>query len=219
MADRQVLELERREVVGKKVARLRRSGVLPATVYGKGVGPFSVQVNARTFSDLYRKVGRTALVDLKIPGQKTHAAFIHAVQRHPVTRDIIHADFRVVDLRTEITVDVPVHLVGESELVRRGDAIFNQALTTIALRALPTDLPPHIEVDVSGLDSFDKSIHVRDLTPPEKTTFATDEDELVVSLTPARATEEEEAAAAEEATAAEPELVREKREEAEEDKK
>lgn len=215
MADRIKLELESRSLTGKKVNRLRREGLLPATVYGKGVGPFTVQLNGRTFSDAYRRAGKTSLVDITIPGQQAQSAFIHSIQRHPVTRSILHADFLVVDLLIEITVDVPIHVVGESELVNRGDAILNQPLTALSVRALPTDLPHAIEVDISGLDSIDKTIHVRDIPPLAKGMILTPEDELIVSLTPARVEEEEEVAVEEEAEAAEPELVREQREEEE----
>ena len=210
MADRTKLELENRTLIGKKVNRLRREGIMPATVYGKGVGPFTVQLNARAFSDVYRHSGKTTLLDLSIPGQKTQSAFVHSVQRHPVTRAILHADFLVVDLLTEITVDVPIHVVGESPLAARGDAIVNQPLTALSVRALPTDLPANIEVDISGLDSIDKTIHVRDIPALAKGAIVTPEDELVISLTPSRPAEEE---AAEEEAAAEPELVREEREE------
>jgi large subunit ribosomal protein L25 len=217
MADKITLTLENRTLTGKKVNRLRREGLLPATVYGKGVGPFAVQVNARTFSDTLRHAGRTMLVELQIPGQKPQSAFIHALQRHPVTRAIIHADFRVVDLRTEITVAIPVHVVGESELVERGDALLNQVLMAVDVRALPAELPHALEVDISGLDSFDKAIYVRDIKLEGKGTIETPEDELVVSLTPARVEEEEEEVAEAEEEPAEPELVREKREDEEEE--
>jgi large subunit ribosomal protein L25 len=216
MADRITLELENRTLTGKKVGRLRREGILPATVYGKGVGPFTVQLNARTFNDVYRHAGRTALVDVAVPGQKGQSAFIHSLQRHPVTRAILHVDFLVVDLKTEITVEVPIHIIGESELVVRGDATLNQVLTTLDVRALPAELPPYVDVDISGLDSMDKSVHVRDITLSGKGAIVTPEDELIVSLTPARVEEEEEVAVEEEVTEAEPELVREKREDEEE---
>jgi large subunit ribosomal protein L25 len=215
MADKITLALDQRTVTGKKVGRLRRTGILPATVYGKGVGPFTVQLDARTFSDLLRRAGRTTLVELEIPGQKPQSAFIHALQRHPVSRAILHADFLVVDLLTEITVDVPIHITGESELVERGDAILNQVLNTLGVRALPADLPHAIEVDISGLDSFDKTIRVGDLAVSDKWKIEIDDDELVVSLTASRPEEEE----VEEPTpdaAAEPELLREKRDEDEE---
>ncbi|HEU5098716.1 MAG TPA: 50S ribosomal protein L25, partial [Roseiflexaceae bacterium] len=199
----------------KKVNRLRRAGILPATVYGKGVGPFTVQLNARGFSDAYRRAGRTTLVDVSIPGEKGQSVFIHSLQRHPVTRTILHVDFLAVDLKTEITVEVPIHITGESELVNRGDATLNQVLNTLDVRALPTELPPYIEVDISELDSFDKSIHVRDIPALEKGEIVTDADELIVSLTQSRPAEEEEAVEEETEAAAEPELVREKREDEE----
>lgn len=210
MADRLKLDLEERTLIGKKVNRLRRAGILPATVYGKGVSPLAVQLNARTFADTYRHAGRTGLIDLNIPGKSGISVFIHALQRHPVTRAITHVDFLAVDLRTEVTVDVPVHIVGESALVKHGDALLNQVLTTLEVRALPADIPSFVEIDISGLDSFDKAIHVSDIQLQSKGAIVTPADELVVSLTQTRA-EEEEAAA--EVTEAEPELVRETREE------
>src|SRR5215217_1725345 len=206
MADQIKLEFETRTVVGKKVNRLRRAGILPATVYGKGVGPFTVQISARGFNEVYRRAGKTTLVDLAIPGQPAQSAFIHSLQRHPVSRAILHADFLVVDLKIEISVEIPVHLIGESELVERGDATLNQVLNTLTVRALPAELPSYIEVDISVLDSMDKSIHVRDIAALEHGEIVTDPDELVVSLSQSRPEEVVEEAP----DTAEPELVREK---------
>jgi large subunit ribosomal protein L25 len=214
MADKIKLDLETRTVVGKKVNRLRRAGVLPATVYGKGVGPFTVQISVRGFNEAYRRAGKTSLIDLAIPGQSVQSAFIHSLQRHPVSRAILHADFLVVDLKTEISVEVPIHIIGESELVERGDAALNQVLNTLNVRALPAELPSYIEVDISVLDSLEKSIHIRDLAALEHGVIVNDEDELIVSLSqsrPEEVAEEEE----EEPSAVEPELVREKREDEE----
>ena len=213
MADKHSLSFDNRTIVGKKVSRLRREGLLPATVYGKGIGPFSVQINARTFSDTFRHAGRTSLIELSIPGQSTLSAFVHAIQRHPVTRAILHADFLVVDLLKEITVDVPIHVIGESPLVERGDALLNQVLNTLAVRALPAELPHAIEIDISDLDAFDKAIYVRDISLPGNATLEIDEDELVIGLSAARAEEEEEVVEAE--GEGEPELVREGREDEE----
>ena len=213
MADKIELELETRTVVGKKVNRLRRAGVLPATVYGKGVGPFTVQINARGFNEAYRRAGKTALVDLTIPGQPVQSAFIHSLQRHPVSRAILHADFLVVDLKTEISVEIPIHIVGTSELVELGDATLNQVLNTLSVRALPAELPSYIEVDISALDSLEKSIHVRDLAALEHGVIDTDEDDLIVSLSQSRPEEVEVVEEAPET--AEPELVREKHEDEE----
>ena len=216
MSEKYTLSLEPRSIVGKKVKRLRRSGILPATVYGKGVEPIAVQVDARSFNNVYRRAGRTSLIELHIADRQPLAAFIHALQRHPVTRDIIHADFRAVDLSQEVEVAVPLHIESESPLVESGEAVLNQVLNAIEIRALPSDIPAHITVDISILDAFDKSIHVRDLTLPPGATLVTPGDELVVSLAHMRATESEEEGAAAE-TPAEPELVRERRESKEEE--
>src|SRR5262245_7686605 len=213
MATTHSLAVELRTVLGKKVKQLRRSGLLPATVYGKGISPISIQIDERTFTSTYRHVGRTALVELNIPNQPIQSAFIHAVQRHPVSRSIIHVDFRVVDLKVAITVEVPLTFTGESPLVERGDAVLNQVLNSVEVRALPAELPSHIEVDISGLDELDKTIRVRDLPTASTYTIVTDEDELVVSLGQAREEEVEEEV--EEEAPVEPELIREQREEEE----
>lgn len=203
------ITLETRSVLGKKVKTLRRKGILPATVYGKNVGPFAVQLPLRTFQDIYRRVGRTKLMELSIPGQVAVSAFVHLLQRHPVSREIIHVDFLAVDLKIEITIAVPIHFVGTSPLVARGDAVLNTSLTTIEVSALPQALPSAVEVDISGLDELDKTIHVRDLALPAGASFAGDLDLMVANLTPVRASAED----AEAEAPVEPTLIREKRDE------
>lgn len=210
MTERLKIDFENRTIIGKKVSRLRRAGVLPATVYGKGVGPFAVQVSAREFATLYRNAGRTTLINVSLPGQPPISAFVHLIQRHPVTREILHADLRAVDLLIELNVEVPVHVIGESPLVVRGDAVLNVALTTVSVRALPTAIPSFVEVDVTSLDHLDKNLYVSDIKVPEHTTILNAADELVVSITPAQVEEEP---VVEEPLSTQPELIREKRDE------
>lgn len=197
MSTQFTIDAGRRTITGKKVKHLRKQGLIPATVYGKGFEPVSVQVDGRTFNQLYRKAGKTALIDLSIDGAKT-SVFVQDVQRHPLSRDIIHIDFKVVDLKVAVHVEVPVVVVGESPLVARGDALINHALNTVAIEALPSDLPQHIEVDVSGLDSFDKSIKAGDIAVGGSYKILTDPETVVISLTQLRAIE---SAPAEEAPA------------------
>ncbi|MBC8160318.1 MAG: 50S ribosomal protein L25 [Roseiflexaceae bacterium] len=208
MAEKLILEFETRTLMGKKVNRLRRQGILPATVYGKNIGPFAVQIGARTFADLLRKSGKTALVEVSIPGQPTASALIHAIQRHPVSRTVIHADLLVVDLKIELTVDVPVTLIGESPLAKLGEAVVNQMLTSVTVRTLPANIPGHLEADISVLDDLDKNVTVSDLKLPEGVSLVNPPDEVVASITATRA-EEETATTVE--TPAEPELVRKER--------
>jgi large subunit ribosomal protein L25 len=209
------LDVQLRTVRGKKVKYLRNQGLLPATVYGKGVDPVSIQVDGKTFFNLYRKAGQTSLIEITIPGQrKTLSTFVHDIQRHPVTRSIIHADLRAVDLKVAINAEVPINLIGTSPLVERGDAVLNQSLGQLEVHALPANIPSYIEVDVSDLDSFDKNIHVSNLPRGADYEIITSDEEVIVSLSQVRAAaaEEEEE---EEAAPAEPELVHEEDEEEE----
>lgn len=207
MAVQHRIDAGKRTVTGKKVKHLRTQGLIPATVYGKGFAPVSVQVDDRGFNLLYRKAGRTALIDLMIDGAKT-SVFVQEVQRHPLSRAIIHVDFKVVDLRVAVQVEVPVVAVGESPLAARGDALLNHALNTVLVEALPAELPQHIEVDISGLDELDKSIHVRDVKIEGNYKLLNDPDTVLLSLTQVRAAEEEPV----EEAPAEPELIRKPRE-------
>jgi large subunit ribosomal protein L25 len=197
------IEAQKRAILGKKVKQLRKQGLLPATVYGKGFEPASVQLDERAFNLTYRKAGKTTLIDLMIDGVLA-SVFVQAVQRHPVTRNILHVDFKVVDLKKAVHVEVPVIAIGESPLVARGDAMLNHVINTVMVEALPAELPQHIEVDISALSGFDKSITVADLPTGGGYKVLNDADQVVLSLTQMRATaaEEAEEAAAEEAAAA-----------------
>jgi large subunit ribosomal protein L25 len=206
------LDAQVRTVFGKKVKHLRRDGLIPATVYGKGFEPVSITVDDRGFSGVYRKAGKTALIDLNIAG-KIAAVFVQEVQRHPLKRNVIHIDFKAVDLKVAIQIEVPVITVGESPIVARGDAMINHVLNSVLIEALPAELPQHIEVDVSVLDELDKSIAVSDIPTGKGFRILNDADQLLISLTQVRASEEEEPA---EAAPAEPELIRKPREDDEE---
>jgi large subunit ribosomal protein L25 len=205
------LDATMRTVIGKKVKRLRKEGWLPATVYGKQITPLSIQVDGKTFNKTYQKAGGTSLVRLNIPGQPVQSAFIQSVQRHPVKRDIIHADFHVVDLTIRMHAEIPIVLTGSSPLVERDDATVNQVLSSVEIEALPEDVPHQIDIDISVLDSFDAQVFVRDLAHGSDYRFVTPEDTLILSLTMVRAHVSDEAAEEEPVSAAEPELIRKER--------
>jgi len=89
------IKLQLRTITGKKVKSLRNEGILPATVYGKGMEPINVQINAREFGPQFKAAGRSTDVTLHIDGHQPMTANIHSFQRHPVTRVVIHVDFVV----------------------------------------------------------------------------------------------------------------------------
>lgn len=183
--DKHTLTLEPRTTTGKKVKKLRKQGLVPASICGRGIQTETFQLDAKTFGLVYRVVGRTGLIELTTPSG-TQSAFVRQVQRHPVSGQFLHVDFRIVDLRTPITADLSLVTVGENELIERGEGVLSLALSTIHVRALPADLPSAIEVDVSRLKDFHTVLHVRDLDVGDKVEVLTNGDEPVATLTQSR---------------------------------
>jgi large subunit ribosomal protein L25 len=187
------LTAEPREITGKASRKVRRQGLIPGIVYGHKIEPQSVQVSKKEFDHVYLRAGSTSLVDLSVgEGSTPRKVFIHEVQRNAVSHDPIHIDFMVVNLLEEMTVSVPVVLVGESPAVERNEGLLIHQTEHINLRALPMNIPPSIEADISGLDEVGKAIHVSDLTLPENVTLLTPEDELVARINEMRIVEEPE---------------------------
>lgn len=203
VATRPELAANRRVVLGKAVARLRRDGILPAVVYGHGAASESLQLDARAFDDLRRHHGRNTLIDLTVDGGSARPVLVHSIQEHPLRRRPIHVDFYLVKMTEEITVDVPVVAVGSSSAVEKMGGTLLHVVSTVKVRALPGDLPQTLEVDISGLDDFEAVIHVGDLTIPAGVQLVTDPGELALRVQPPRVEEVVEAPA-EEAEGVEP---------------
>jgi large subunit ribosomal protein L25 len=194
---RPALAAERRTVTGKAVARLRRDGRLPAVVYGHGLESAAVTLDAHDFDLLRRRIGPNALVDLSIDGAKAKPVLIHGVQIHKVNRRPIHVDLFAVRMTEEITVDVPVHGIGESEAVTRHGGTLLNATGSVKVRARPDHLPQVLEADLASLVDFDAAIYVRDLAVPEGVTILADPEEIVFKVAPPRILEVEAAPVAE----------------------
>jgi large subunit ribosomal protein L25 len=210
-SSRPTLAAETREVLGKKVAHLRRAGRLPAVVFGHGKESVPVTVDTHEFELLRRRIAGSTLVDLSVDGKKAHPVFIHDVQISPVTRRMLHAELFLVRMTEETTMDIPLVTIGDAPAVRDHGGTLLHALETLKVRALPANLPERFEVSVDGLVDFDTQIHVRDIAIPSDVTLLTDPDEMVARVQPPRVeveapTVEAEAAAVEgaEEAAAEP---------------
>lgn len=188
------LTLDARAAQGKANKRLRREGIVPGVVYGKGEGSTNVQVNAKTFETLYRAAGRTSVVKFRLPGaSRASSGFIKSVQRHPLSRQAIHVDYYLVNLKVEMEVDVPLVFTGEAPAVEATGGTLLHNLSSIHVKALPNDIPHEIEVDVSVLRSLDVAIHVRDLNlNRDLVQVLTDGDALVSTVVPPRVEEEPE---------------------------
>jgi large subunit ribosomal protein L25 len=190
-SSRPALAATRRIETGKKNAALRRAGRLPAVVYGHGVESANVSIDAHEFDLVRRKFGANALVDLSIDEHKPQAAIVHGIHVHPVSRRAIHVDLYVVKLTEELTVEVPIHGVGEAEAVHRKGGTLNNVLDRVKVRARPDHLPQALEADLTVLVDFDSVIKVRDLPVPDGVTILADEDEDVFRVLQPRIVEEE----------------------------
>src|SRR3990172_8122762 len=154
MAKREELKVEKRAVVGKRVKKLRREGILPANIYGKEFKSTSVQVPVKDFLKVFSEVNETGLVDLDYDSQ-TLPVLIHNVQIDPRTQTPVHADFFKVNLKEKITARVPVVAVGEAKAVVDKIGLLEQPVAELEVEALPTDLPEKIEVNVEALNAVE----------------------------------------------------------------
>ena len=176
------LALQPREITGKKVQSLRDQGILPIGICGRGIEPYSAQVDEREFNKVINQAGYSGLIELSIPGQKRQAAFLLEVQRNSVTNRIIHADLRVVDVNEPVELDIHVALQGENDLVSRGNAVLNLVQSVIRVRALPSDVPHQIDIDATSLTEVGQQILVKDLSLPANVEILDDAEALVLSL-------------------------------------
>jgi large subunit ribosomal protein L25 len=183
VSTRPSLAAEPRTVTGKKVNSLRRQGILPAVIFGHGRESEAIQISALDWEVLRRHhVTRNTLLDLTVAGGKAQPVLVQSFSENPLTRKPTHVDFHAVKMSEELTVDVPVALIGESSAVERDGGTLLTLKETLHIRALPGDLPTSIEVDVSSLVDFETIIHVKDIVAPKGVHVLTDAEESVARV-------------------------------------
>ncbi len=171
MGDKINLKLDERSVHGKKVAKLRKDGFVPAVVYGPGVEPISVQVEAGVISKVYKQAGTYTPVHLTI-GTSKKIAMIKELDRDPVKGTIRHVSFHAVKATDPVVAEVPVHLVGEGESeAEKSGLIILQNIEKVEVKALPMDLPDVIAVSILGLKEAGDKVTLGDAKLPEGVEF------------------------------------------------
>lgn len=175
------LQVEKRDATGKGVARRARvAGKVPGVVYGRGMDPVPITVDRREFvTALHTDAGMNVLLSLQLDGDSI-PALARDLQRDPVKGTLLHADFVKVDLTVEVEVNVPVHIVGEAPGVKEG-GVLEQPLHEVTVRCLPTEVPEHIDADVSGLDIGD-SLRVSELVEGRTFEVLNDPESPVVTV-------------------------------------
>lgn len=187
-----VLKVEERDVVGKGVQRLRAEGKLPVVAYGHGFESQTLVTDTKAAERIYHQAGSSKLIGLKIGDGRSRNALIHDAQFDAVSGRLIHADLLIVRMDEELKAEVPLHFTGETALVYQQEGTLVKGLETVEVECLPANLPESLEVDISGLDEFEKTITLADLTLPEGVKLVAEEPEamLVAKVEPPRSDEE-----------------------------
>jgi len=178
------LEAEPRTEFGKGSARrTRRAGRIPAVLYGHGQDVVHLSLPAREFAAALRNGGSNALLTVVLDG-KDQLALTKAVQRDPLTRQHEHVDLVIVRRGEKVTVDVPIHVIGDAA----PETLVNIELNTVSVQVVATSIPENIEVDVTGREAG-QGVTAAELTLPSGATLLTDAEALVVNVSAAQSAE------------------------------
>jgi len=177
MAETQTLQARVRDTAGSTLTQLRREGYIPAVIYGEGIEPTNISVPEKAFTG--EAALHKTLVELDVNGQKINA-MVHVLQRHPVSKKILHIDFYKVRLDQPIDTKIPVHVHG-TEAVEKRRGIVQQQLREVEVHALPNATPEYLTVDVSNLDAG-QHITVSDMELPAGVTLKSEGTEVVVAV-------------------------------------
>ncbi|MDD4956973.1 MAG: 50S ribosomal protein L25 [Candidatus Omnitrophica bacterium] len=205
-----MLKAEIREELGKSAAHhVRKEGKVPAVIYKDGQVGVNVQVDNRAlWHAVHTEAGENAIITLNISGNgapESKTVIVQDIQTDPLNDTFVHVDFHEISLTEKIKVNIPVAVKGESVGVKDEDGVLTQTIWEIEVECLPTDIPEHINIDVTGLAMGD-AIHVSDVPPIPGVKILEDPETVIVSVHHHEAEPEEEAATTVEGE--EPELIK-----------
>ncbi len=213
------LDVQLRKNTGSSGAqKVRRENLIPAIIYGGGDKPTAIQADRKVYDRVQRQhSGESLIYHLNVldAGKKVadFPAIVKAVQFHPVSDEVIHLDFNRISLDKEIEINVKIITKGEAIGVKRDGGTLDHTMWELDVICLPSNIPHHIEVDITNLGIHD-GVHVKDLILPAGVSTKHDPESIVVTV--AGSMREETATPAEgevAATATEPEVLKEKKKE------
>src|SRR5512143_4249930 len=148
--DKVVLKATKRDVTGKQVNAVRRSGRLPAVIYGRHTEPVNITLDTHTASLVLSKVGSSSLITIDVDGTE-YPALVRERQRDYIKNRLTHVDFLAVSLTEKLRAEVRIELTGVSVAVKDFDAVLVTGLHTLTVECLPADLPELLMVDIGPL--------------------------------------------------------------------
>ncbi len=204
------LSAKKRDLQGSSNSRrLRKTGNLPAVVYGEGKEAISIELNTHAFEQLlHHHASETVLVEIDLEGEGVLSALVKDVQHHPVSNDLLHVDLQKIITGQLIQVEIALELVGEALGVKEG-GVLDHTMHSISVECLPKNLIEAIEVDVSDME-IGAVLHVSDLDMGANFKVLADAKAIVASVAEPRV-EVEEDEASDATVNAEPEVITEKK--------
>jgi large subunit ribosomal protein L25 len=164
---------------------------IAAVVYGSSIESKSIKLDKVEFEKVYEEVGESSLIDLALNDDKIVKVIVKQVQKHPFKNLIYNVDLHQVDMNQKITTEIPLEFVGESRAKKEEGALIMKNLNAVEVECLPADLVNYIEVDLSSLNEFGDSIHVKDLKVPSGMEILEEDEGVVVSAIEPKEEEEE----------------------------
>lgn len=175
--------MQNRGKFGKAVKTLRREGLIPAELYGRGIKNMHLAVDAKVFAEVLREAGESGIVTLLVGGEKK-PVLVHDVSKNYLTGEVAHIDFYEVRMDEKIKTHIPIEFLGEAPAVREKGGFLNKTLTEVEVEALPGDLPHNLTVNLDSLDDFRKSIYVKDIAAPAGVTILVHGSTVVATAMP-----------------------------------
>lgn len=174
------LEVEKRDM-GVSAEDLREKGLSPAVFYGPKEDATPIAINARSLATVWKEAGETTIIKLTGAGEGIDT-LIKDVQVHPVTGQILHADFYALEKGKKIEIAVPLEFVGEAPAEKQGHIVV-KTLHEVEIEVAPAELPHSLEVDISKLENVGDQITAADIKLPPSATLRISPEEIVVSIT------------------------------------
>ncbi|HRN86709.1 MAG TPA: 50S ribosomal protein L25 [Candidatus Dojkabacteria bacterium] len=168
-----LLKATKREITGKKVSQLRRAKKLPAVLYGPNRESTNITIDPLEFKKLFKDVGYSKLFDLDLEGDKVKV-LVKDLQANTLTDEFTHIDLYQVNMKKEITAEIPLTFVGESFAVKNNIGLLVHPLQSVSVTCLPSDLPASLEVSIDGFNEIGDSVTVADIKLPEGVEIAND---------------------------------------------
>jgi len=192
------LQVQKRQSSGKSPA-LRKTGLIPAELYGKGVENLHLAIPAKEFKKVFKESGENTIVNVMLDGKK-YPVIIHDVAYDSVSGDVLNVDLYQIKMDEKIKLNVPLEFIGVSPAIKEKNGLLVKSLQEVEVEALPMDIPHLLQVDISKILEIGQSLYVKDLVLPKTAKFLVSPETVVVTVT-AKLTEEQELAMQQAATA------------------